>query len=189
MKQSIFLLFTILASVHLSAQKFPVGTWSIVTDSKGNSMDIKNAGNVQHQLTSFEFQEGVKYSFSLEEFDSSGRKTLLVKEYGVYSVTPSQFTLTPAASTTTFYDYIGQSTKPVGNSAKQNSLGSAAYHWIYQKEKEEKLTIVAVKPGYREGIISGGNTRAAPRKGGIGMSSLFRQSEPVPERSRAEHSH
>jgi len=152
-------------------------------------MDIKNAANAQHQVTSFEFQEGVKYSFSLEAFDSSGRKTLTVKEYGVYSVTPSQFTLTPAASTTSFYDYIGQSARPVGNSVKQNSLASAAYRWIYEKEKEEKLTIVAVKPGYREGIISGGNTKAVPRKGGIGMSSLFRQPDPVPERSRAEHSH
>jgi len=161
---SLFVLWALVSS-HLYGQEFPKGAWSIVTDIKGNEIDIKNAGNGQRQVTSFDFQEGVKYSFSFEEFDSSGRKLLIVKEYGVYSVTPSQFILTPAASTTSFYDYIAQSTKPVGNSVKQNPLSSATYRWIYQKEKEEKLTIEAINPGFREGFISGGtNAKKAAAK-------------------------
>jgi len=156
MKLCTFLLCVILADTYSYGQEFPKGTWSVATDSKGNQIDPKNAENGSHQITTFDFQEGVKYSFSFEEFDSSGRKTLLVKEYGIYSVTPSQFILTPAASTTSIYDYAAQSTKPVVNSVKQNTLSSATYRWIYQKEKDEKLIIEAINPGFREGYNPGG---------------------------------
>ena len=175
MKQCTFLLCVILASTYLYGQEFPKGTWSGITDSKGNSIDSRNSANGPHQVTTFDFQEGVKYSFSFEEYDSSGRKTMTVKEYGVYSVTPSQFILTPATSTTSVYDYTAQSTKPIGNSVKQNSLSSASYRWIYQKEKDEKLSIEAINPGFREGFISGGTKKASAKPKPKVLSSVKEQ--------------
>ncbi len=190
MKQTAFLLCILLVSIQLNAQKFPIGTWSSTTDAQGNPIDIKKS-NGPRLATSFEFKEGTKYSFLYEEYDSSGRRILAVIENGAYSLTASQFVLTPSASTTLFFEYVPQSSKPIGNSTKQNPISPATYNWTYQKEKEEKLTIVAIKPGYREGIIPGGTTKALPRRGG-GIEKIalgFRRPEPQPERSKTEHSH
>ena len=172
---------------HLFAQEFPKGAWRIATDGAGNSIDMKNPGSRASQVANYVFQDGGKYTFSFDEYDSSGRRILAVTENGTYSLTASQFVLTPSASTTSFFEYIPQSSKPIGNSTKQNPIGPATYNWTYQKEKEEKLTIVAIKPGYREGIISGGTTKAVPRGGGNGGTALGYR--PEPQRSRAEHSH
>ena len=161
MKHCILLLCSIFACCFLLGQEFPKGVWAIVTDGKGNPVDTKSS-NSPRQLSRFDFQEGMKYSFSFEEYDSLGRKTVVVKENGVYSVTGSQFQLTPKASTTSFYDYLPKSAKPIGNSVKQNPLNPASYTWIYEKTKVEKLTIEAVNPGYREGLVSGGAKARKP---------------------------
>jgi len=134
------------------AQHFPTGGWTVITDANGTPINVKNAG--PRNVTNFNFQDG-KYSFSLERLDSFGRKTMAIKENGVYSVSATQLMLTPKASTTSFYDYLPQSGKPVGNSTKQNPLSTASYNWEYQKGKAETLTIEAIRPGHREGVISG----------------------------------
>ena len=152
MKHYVVSLFAILVSSYLYSQDFPKGSWTIVTDNNGNIISAK--ASVPRRVTIFNFQDATKYSFSYEEIDSLGRKTVVVKESGMYSVTASQFVLTPKSSTTSFYDYLPQSTRPIGNSVRQNSLSDASYRWIYQNGKMENLTIETAKPGYREGFIS-----------------------------------
>ena len=160
MKTSAFLLCLLLASSFLYGQDFPIGSWSIITDIKGNPIDIKNSGNGPRQVTSFDFKQGTKYSFLYEEYDSAGRKTIGVIENGVYSVNASQFILSPTTSTTTFYDYVAQSTRPISNSVKQNPLTAATYSWSYQKEGTGKLSIEPIRPGYREGLLAGTKAKA-----------------------------
>ena len=161
------LLFSVIfVSSCLYSQDFPIGKWSVITDMKGNPIGPKNV-NEPRQVTTFEFKEGMKYSFSYEEYDSANRKTISVIENGAYSVNASQFILSPTSSTTTFYDYIPQSTKPISNSVKQNPIAASTYNWSYQKEGDIKLIIDPIRPGYREGLIAGTkakSTAVMPRR-------------------------
>jgi hypothetical protein len=166
MKRLAIFLCILLLTHHLRAQKFPIGSWSITSDAKGNPIDNKKS-NGSRQVTSFDFADGTKYSFLYEEYDSTGRKTVGVKESGIYSVNASQFILTPTKSTTTFFEYLTGSNRPVSNSMKENALAAAIYNWSYQKEGAAILSIEPVRAGHREGVFAGTkakSTSVMPRR-------------------------
>lgn len=153
--KNIILLITInlVSILTLSAQNIPLGSWTFITDSQGNSYGSeKMVQGRNYTKAVFNFISATNYEFSLLVYDSLTGKSAQVTEMGSYSFTGKQFTLQPKASETVF----GNGGNKSFNSRKiNNSLQSVIYDWqlegVRGTTKMASLVVTPMKNGFREG--------------------------------------
>lgn len=156
--KNIILLITInvLSVLTLSAQNLPLGSWTFITDSQGNSYGSeKMVQGRNYSKAIFNFISSTNYEYSIIVFDSLTGKTAQVTEMGSYSFSGNQFTLQPKQSETVFGN---GGTKSFGTSKVNNPLQPAVYDWqlegVRGSTKMASLVVTPMKNGYREGVFS-----------------------------------